>query len=92
MLYFVPYLEYLSNALQQIGMAVETNGLEKQYVDLGNLSMACIVVPETCGTEGGAVAVRVKVNVTECTSYCGIISSVAYTSGLSIFYSSTYLL
>ena len=49
-------------------MAVMTSRMENQHVDLGNLSEACITVPQTCRPEGAAVAMWLK--VIECT-YAG---------------------
>ena len=41
-------------------MAVVSNQPQQQWVSLGDLSEACITVPDTCGPEGAAVAFWVK--------------------------------
>ena len=44
----------------QINMAVQTDHTQKRWVNLGNLSAACITIPETCGPEGAAMVFWVK--------------------------------
>ena len=48
--------------VSQIMKAVVTNLALNQWVDLGILSEACITVPDTCGPDGAAVAVWVKIH------------------------------
>ena len=57
----------------KVGNGVKTDSSETQYVDLGDLSAACIRNPLSCGTSGGTVSLWVK------TEQCdgGIISSVS---------------
>ena len=59
------------------------NRNNKQWVDLGDLSVACITRSETCGSEGASLSVWLKVDV--CPTDSGIMSSVGIgTSGFSI--------
>ena len=48
--------------LHQVGNAVKTNESLRQYVDLGDLSSACVTKPETCGPEGGAISLWFKLD------------------------------
>ena len=50
-----------------------TNPALNQWLDLGVLSEACITVPDTCGPEGAAVSVWVKIH--SCEDGDGILSS-----------------
>ena len=57
----------------QFYKAVRTDRSQKAWVNLGNLStVACIVVPESCGLAGGALSVWIKIE--DCPNYAGIIS------------------
>ena len=58
--------------LSQVGNGVKTDRLQTQYVDLGDLSAACMTNPVSCGISGGTVSLWVK---SECDG--GIISSAA---------------
>ena len=55
----------------------------KQWVDLGVQTQACLVLPETCGPDGAAVALWVYLR--NCAYYRGIISSFHLTTGFMIF-------
>ena len=44
-----------------------------QSLELGNLSQACITIPESCGTQGGTVGLWAK--VIDCQYQGGIINS-----------------
>ena len=57
----------------QVNNAIVTNSSQKQWVDLGSMSDACITLPDTCGPEGAAVAVWVKIY--ECANSNGFLSS-----------------
>ena len=41
-------------------MAVQTDHTQRRWVNLGDLSAACITIPDTCGPEGAAVVFWVK--------------------------------
>ena len=58
-----------------MNMAAVLDRAYKQYIDLCDLSEACITIPDTCGPEGAAVAFWMKINKTECVPPRGIISS-----------------
>ena len=45
----------------------------QQYLELGDQSQACITIPESCGAQGGAISVWVK--LIGCQNGGGIISS-----------------
>ena len=48
----------------QFGRAVSVDALEKQWVDLGDLSQfSCIVKPSICGATGGSLSVWIKLGV-----------------------------
>ena len=55
---------------------VQTDKSLSQYVDLGDLSAACITKPSTCGSDGGTVSLWIK--TTSCDSSDGVISSLAW--------------
>ena len=56
----------------------------EEWVDLGDLSVACITRLETCGPEGAAISVWL--NLQDCPADSGIISSLRYgTSGFSVY-------
>ena len=57
----------------QVDKAVSTNRTQSQWVDLGNLSAACITRPDTCGSDGAALSVWLK--LTDCQDKDGVISS-----------------
>ena len=50
-----------SELILQICNGVETDKTESQYVNLGDLSDACITRPVTCGGEGATVSLWLKV-------------------------------
>ena len=59
------------------------NRTNKQWVDLGDLSVACITRPETCGPEGAAISVWLRLDALSANS--GIISSKgSSTSGFTV--------
>ena len=49
-----------------------------QWIDLGVLSEACIILPDTCGPVGAAVSVWVKIH--SCPNGDGLMSSMEYSS------------
>ena len=55
----------------KFGKVVNTNKEEKQWINLGDLSEACLTDPETCN-QGVTVAAWIKIK--ECTNRGGIIS------------------
>ena len=57
---------------------VQTDKSQSQYVDLGDMSAACITNPSTCGSEGGTVSLWIK--ITSCDTTGGVITSVRTTS------------
>ena len=60
------------------------NRENKEWVDLVDLWVACITNPETCGPEGAAISVWLKIK--SCPVHSGIISSLGYdTGGFSIY-------
>ena len=58
--------------LLKVGNRVQTLSSQNQYVDLGDLSAACMTNPLSCETSGGTVSLWVK---SQCDG--GIISSAA---------------
>ena len=69
--------------LFQVGNAVKTDKGLYQYVDLGDLSAACITIPDTCGPEGGSISLWFKLE--PCDGNMGLISSVAtFGTGFSL--------
>ena len=55
----------------------------RDWVDLGDLSVACITRPETCGREGAAISVWL--NFHDCPRDGGIISASGFgTSGFQV--------
>ena len=62
---------------------MKTNRDHDQYVDLGDLSAACITRPETCGPEGAAISFWFKLN--SCGGTGGLISSTSSdTTGFTV--------
>ena len=45
----------------QVNLAVQADHTQQRWVNLGNLSAACITRPGTCGPKGAAVAFWMKV-------------------------------
>ena len=72
--------------LFQVGNSVKTTDSFSQYVDLGDLSAACITIPETCGPEGAAISFWFKLG--SCGVNTGLISSATnggtYETGFSV--------
>ena len=68
---------------------VQTDKSLSQYVDLGDLSAACITKPSTCGADGGTVSLWIQ--TTSCgQSDTGVISSMgSYTEGFYVACRST---
>ena len=52
---------------------VRVNHTQYQWVDLGDLSQACIAIPETCDTQGGTLSVWVRVY--DCHAHSAVIGS-----------------
>ena len=52
---------------------VKTDLALQQWMDLGNLSQACITILESCGMNGGTVVAWIR--VLECEHSGGIVSS-----------------
>ena len=77
---FVEDHYHLKMYFVQVNKALKLVRTKKQWADLGIQTGACLVLPETCGPEGAAMALWVNIQ------YCsGIISSFRSSSGLSIF-------
>ena len=58
----------------QVNKAVRTKRTEKQWVNMGTIStLACFVIPNTCGSAGGALSVWMK--ILECSKETGVITS-----------------
>ena len=55
-----------------------TDSSLNQWVDLGVLSEACITVPDSCGLEGAAISLWVKIH--SCRDGDGILSSIKYSN------------
>ena len=69
--------------LFQVGNAIKTDKGLYQYVDLGDLSAACITIPDTRGPEGGSMSLWFKVE--PCDGNMGLISSQAtFCTGFSL--------
>ena len=68
----------------QVNNAISTDNAQKQWVSLGNLSVACLTIPETCGSAGGALSAWIKIGNTDYPSG-GIISSSDYSEGFLVY-------
>ena len=64
----------------QVKNALKLSHTKDQWVDLGIQTDACLVLPETCGPEGAAVVLWVKIHLCS-----GIISSFGDTTGFMIY-------
>ena len=53
-------------------------------MSLGNLSIACLTIPQTCGSAGGALSAWIKLGDSDFPNG-GIISSFDYSEGLHVF-------
>ena len=49
--------------LFQVGQGIQLKSSTSDWADLRNLSVACITRPDTCGPEGAAVAMWIKLSV-----------------------------
>ena len=68
---------YLTCFIFQFNNAVHTDRTQHQSVELGDLSVyACLTIPESCGSAGGALSVWIKIE--DCAGEGGIISSDQY--------------
>ena len=67
--------------LTQVGAGVNIDLAIEHWIDFGNMTESCLVQPDTCGPEGAAVALWVK--LLDCPSQRGIIT--AQTAGKSGF-------
>ena len=69
---------------------MKTSKSLSQYVDVGNLSSACVTTSETCGPEVGAISLWFKLDACETG---GMISSrlVRATTGLQLNYDADVL-
>lgn len=68
----------------QKGNGVQTNSVDKQWVNLTDAGGACIVMPDTC-TQGGSLAMWVRVEQ-ECSAWSpGILTSAMYQYGSTGF-------
>ena len=57
----------------QKNKAVKTALASSQYLELGDLSVTCITVPESCGAQGATISVWIK--VMDCQDYAGIVTT-----------------
>ena len=74
----------------QICNGVQTDKSQSQYVDLGNLSVACMTMPSKCSSVGGTVSLWIK--TTSCDSSDGVISSAGLgTEGFQVFCRETFM-
>ena len=67
----------------QVNKALILDRTKSQWVDLGNHTEACMTRPETCSEAGGAISLWI--NVIDCPSLGGIVSSVSGSTGSRIF-------
>ena len=67
----------------QVNNAISTDYAQKQWVNLGNLSIACLTIPETCGSAGGALSAWIKIGDTDYPSG-GIVSSFDLSEGFDV--------
>ena len=67
-----------------VNNAISTDSTQRQWVNLGNLSIACLTVPDTCGSAGGALSAWIKIGDTDFPTG-GIISLFAYSEGFQVF-------
>ena len=58
----------------KVNKALKTDRARSQWIDLGDLSAACITRPDTCGQEGAAVSFWL--NLIECKEGGGVISTI----------------
>ena len=70
--------------LSQVNKAISTDNAQRQWVSLGNLSVACLTKAQTCGSAGGALSVWIKLGATDYPTG-GIISSFDYSEGFQVF-------
>ena len=72
--------------LIQLGSAWTVNSTNREWIDLGSHREACMTIPETCGSEGGAVSLWM--NTSECVSdgYGSFITTKTYGAGFSILF------
>ena len=69
---------------------VQTDKSLAQYVDLGDLSVACITIPSTCSSVGGTVSLWIK--ITSCDIHDGVIGSAEVgTEGFQVRCRGTYI-
>ena len=66
-------LKYLNTF--QINSAVKSDRNHRQWIDLGVHTEACMALPGTCGTAGGAISLWVKVIDCPSNESCGIITT-----------------
>ena len=68
----------------QVDNAISTDSTQRQWVSLGNLSLACFTIPGTCGSVGGTLSVLIKIGAVDYPTG-GIISSFHYSEGFQVF-------
>ena len=72
MIGIVIIFESMQNLIFKVNKAVKTKRSEKQWMELGNIStLACFVIPNSCGSAGGALSVWMKIE--ECSDEQGVI-------------------
>ena len=59
---YIVFIFNFCGGLFQVDQGIHLERVYSDWADLGNLSIACITRPETCGPEGAAVALWIKIN------------------------------
>ena len=67
----------------KINFAVSTDRTQKQWVDLGIHTEACMTRPDTCGATGGALSMWMK--LVDCPDWSGVISSHESGTGWTVY-------
>ena len=66
--------QMLNIKIFQLNKAVRTDLSKKQWLNMVNISaLACFVIPQSCGSAGGALSVWMKIE--ECPDETGVVSS-----------------
>ena len=61
---------FVNHLFIQKNNALRTDSTRRQWVDLGIHTDVCMTRPETCGTDGGAISMWLKISMhhTECST------------------------
>ena len=81
---FLPMSVSMKQILSRFNNAISTDSTQRQWVNLGNLSIACLTIPGTCGSADGALSAWIKIGATDFPTG-GIISSYDFSEGFQVF-------